>query len=262
MTTLLEAKNVVKDFGGLRATNDVSFHIEEGEIYSIIGPNGAGKTTLFNLITGFLPLTTGRIYYKGKSISGLKPYQISHRGICRTFQLTTLYPMQSVFENLLIGQSAGKHFGMFSAIFRTKRKREAVRDAVQKAYELAEFVGLSKYNDVPASALPQGAQKQLTIGLALATRPELLLLDEPVGGVNMEEIEALIRLIKKIRDTGVTICLIEHKMSLVMNISDRILALNYGEKVCEGSPAEVCSNEVVIKSYLGDKYVPACESAV
>ena len=262
MTTILEAKNIVKYFGGLCAIHDVSFHIEKGEIYAIIGPNGAGKTTLFNLITGFLPVTSGRILFKERTISGLKPHQISRIGICRTFQLTTLYPMQSVFENLLIGQSGNKQFSMLSAVFRTPVKRKAHREAVRRAVELAEFIGLSNELHIPAAVLPQVAQKQLTIGLALATRPTLLLLDEPVGGVNMEETEALISLIRKIRDTGVTICLIEHKMSMVMNISDRILALNYGEKVCEGSPVEVCSHEVVIKSYLGDKYVPACESAV
>ena len=262
MTTILEAKNVVKFFGGLRATNDVSFHIEEGEIYSIIGPNGAGKTTLFNLITGFIPLSSGIIVFNERRVSGLKPHEVSRMGICRTFQLTTLYPMQSVIENLLIGQSAGDHFGLFSAVFRTGAKRRAHRQALQRAEELADFLGLGAYKNTPASVLPQVAQKQLTIGLALGTCPTLLLLDEPVGGVNMEETEALIGLIKKIRASGITICLIEHKMGMVMNISDRILALNYGEKVCEGPPEEVCSNEVVIKSYLGDKYVPACKSTV
>lgn len=262
MTELLEARDLVKDFGGLRAVNSVSFHIKEGEIYSIIGPNGAGKTTLFNLVSGFLPATKGEILYQGSEISGLKPYEISRKGICRTFQLTTLFPMQSVFENLLIGQSAGRYFGMLSAVFRTAKKRDAQRQAVKTAYAIAEFVGLSGYIDQPASTLPQVAQKQLTIGIALATRPKLLLLDEPVGGVNMEETESLIELILKIRDQGTTVCLIEHKMSLVMNISDRILALNYGEKVCEDSPATVCANEMVIKSYLGDKYAAACEPAL
>ncbi|MBS3809802.1 MAG: ABC transporter ATP-binding protein [Desulfobacterales bacterium] len=260
MTKILEARSVVKEFGGIRAADNISFHVEEGEIYSIIGPNGAGKTTLFNLISGFLPVTSGEILYKGKSITGRKPHQLSRMGICRTFQLTTVYPMQSVIENLIIGQSAGKHFDMFSAIFRTRRKRRAEREAIERAHDLAEYVGVSNYKNLPASALPQVAQKQLTIGLALATRPELLLLDELVGGVNMEETETIIDIIRKIRDSGKTICLIEHKMSIVMNISDRILALNYGEKACEGASEEVCANDVVIKSYLGDKYAAVRES--
>ncbi len=254
---LLQAKGLKKDFGGLRAIDDLSFQINRGMIFSVIGPNGSGKTTMFNLVTGFLPVTEGEIYFKGGRITGLKPFQISRKGIARTFQLTTLFERNTVLDNLIIGQRATRESGVLSSICGLHRVKLEEKKALEKAHELAEFIGLSRQKMVPAGALPQGAQKQLSIGLALASAPELMLLDEPVGGVNLEEIDALIELITRIRKSGVTICLIEHKMSVVMNISDRILALNYGEKVAEGTPEEVCRDEKVIKSYLGDKYVAA-----
>ena len=254
---LLQAKGLKKDFGGLRAIDDLSFQINRGMIFSVIGPNGSGKTTMFNLVTGFLPVTEGEIYFKGERITGLKPFQISRKGIARTFQLTTLFERNTVLDNLIIGQRATRESGVLSSICGLHRVKLEEKKALEKAHELAEFIGLSRQKMVPAGALPQGAQKQLSIGLALASAPELMLLDEPVGGVNLEEIDALIELITRIRKSGVTICLIEHKMSVVMNISDRIMALNYGEKVAEGTPEEVCRDEKVIKSYLGDKYVAA-----
>ena len=251
---LLKVEGVAKDFGGLRAIQDLGFQISKGKIFSIIGPNGSGKTTMFNLITGFLPVTEGEIFFKGEKISGLKPFEISRRGIGRTFQLTTLFGNNTVLQNLIIGQPATRESGLVSSMFGLNWARQAEKKTLKRAHELAEFIGLGQQKMVPASALPQGAQKQLSIGLAFAANPELLLLDEPAGGVNLEEVGVLIDLIARIRDAGVTICLIEHKMSMVMNISDRILALNYGRKVTEGTPAEVCRNEQVIKSYLGDKY--------
>jgi len=254
---LLQATGLKKEFGGLRAIDDLSFQINRGMIFSVIGPNGSGKTTMFNLVTGFLPVTEGEIYFKGERITGLKPFQISRKGIARTFQLTTLFERNTVLDNLIIGQRATRESGVLSSMCGLHRVKLEEKKALEKAHELAEFIGLSRQKMVPAGALPQGAQKQLSIGLALASAPELMLLDEPVGGVNLEEIDALIELITRIRKSGVTICLIEHKMSVVMNISDRILALNYGEKVAEGTPEEVCRDEKVIKSYLGDKYVAA-----
>jgi branched-chain amino acid transport system ATP-binding protein len=257
---LLKAEGVTKDFGGLRAIHDLSFQIRKGEIFSIIGPNGSGKTTMFNLITGFLPATEGGIFFKEEKITGLKPFEISRRGIARTFQLTTLFGVNTVLQNLIIGQPATREAGLVSSMFGLPWARQAEKKALERAHELAEFIGLSRQEMMPAGALPQGAQKQLSIGLALASSPELLLLDEPVGGVNREETEALIELIARIRKSGVTICLIEHKMSVVMNISDRILALSYGEKMTEETPAEVSRNERVIKSYLGEKYAAARRS--
>ena len=257
---LLQTRGVKKDFGGLRAIRDLTFQIRRGEIFSIIGPNGSGKTTTFNLVTGFLPLTEGEIFFKGEKISGLKPYQICRRGMARTFQITTLFERLTVLENLIIGQRATRQSKILACILGTPGARQQERETLARAHELAEFIGLAKHRLMPAGALPQGAQKQLSIGLALASAPELLLLDEPVGGVNLEEIGALIDLISRIRKSGITICLIEHKMSVVMNISDRIIVLSYGEKIAEGSPAEVSGNEKVIQSYLGEKYAAARRS--
>jgi len=251
---LLEARDVTKDFGGLQAISEVSFQIRKGEVFSVIGPNGAGKTTLFNLVTAFLPPTRGEVFFKGEEISGLKPFQVARKSIARTFQLTTLFEKNTVLENLMIGQRTTREMGVLQALFGGSGKRLTEKKNLDRAHQLAEFIGLGREKEIQAGLLPQRAQKQLSIGLALASAPELLLLDEPAGGVNMEEVGVLINLITRIRDTGVTICLIEHKMSVVMNISDRILALNYGKKVTEGTPAEVCRNEEVIKSYLGDKY--------
>ncbi len=251
---LLKAERVTKDFGGLRAIHDLSFQIRQGEIFSIIGPNGSGKTTMFNLMTGFLPVTAGEIVLKEEKITGLKPFEISRKGIARTFQLTTLFGVNTVLQNLIIGQPATREAGLVSSMFGLPWARQAEKKTLERAHELAEFIGLARQKMVPVAALPQGAQKQLSIGLALASAPELLLLDEPVGGANMEETEALIDLIARIRKAGVTICLIEHKMSVVMNISDRVLALNYGEKMAEGTPGEVSRDERVIKSYLGERY--------
>ncbi len=251
---LLEARDVTKDFGGLQAISDVSFEIRKGEIFSVIGPNGAGKTTLFNLITAFLPLTRGEVFFRGEKISGLKPFQVARKAIARTFQLTTLFEKNTVLENLVIGQKSTREMGVVESLLGGRGKKLSEKGNLERAHELADFIGLAGEKHVQAGLLPQRAQKQLSIGLAIAADPELLLLDEPAGGVNMEEVGVLIDLIARIRNSGVTICLIEHKMSVVMNISDRIMALNYGKKVTEGTPAEVCRNEQVIKSYLGDKY--------
>ncbi len=251
---LLEGVNLDKNFGGLQAISDVSFGIGKGEIFSIIGPNGAGKTTLFNLMTGFLKPTRGEIVYKGEKISDLKPYEVSRKSIARTFQLTTLFEKNTVLDNLIIGQKATRGMSVWQALLGAGGKRRKERTALEKANELAAFIGLEREKETQAGLLPQRAQKQLSIGLALAADPELLLLDEPAGGVTNAEVGILIDLITKIRDAGVTICLIEHKMSVVMNISDRILALNFGKKLAEATPAEVCRNEEVIKSYLGDQY--------
>ncbi len=254
---LLEAININKNFGGLQAISEMSFNIHKGEIFSIIGPNGAGKTTLFNLITAFLAPNQGKILLKGEKISGLKPYQVARKSIARTFQLTTLFEKNTVLENLIMGQTVTRDMGIPRALFGGSKKKAAEKAAIERAHELAGFVGLNREKDMQAGLLPQRAQKQLSIGLAFASAPELLLLDEPAGGVNIEEVGLLTDLIAQIRNSGVTICLIEHKMSVVMNISDRIMALNFGKKLTEGTPEEVCKNEEVIKSYLGEQYAAA-----
>jgi branched-chain amino acid transport system ATP-binding protein len=257
---LLEAINISKNFGGLQAISQISFNIQKGEIFSIIGPNGAGKTTLFNMITAFLQPNQGEILFKGEKISGLKPFEVARRSIARTFQLTTLFEKNTVLENLVIGQTATRKMGILQALFGGQRKNTVEKAALEQAHRLAEYIGLGKEKEIQAGLLPQRAQKQLSIGLAIASDPELLLLDEPAGGVNIEEVGILIDIITRLRDSGITICLIEHKMSVVMNISDRILALNFGKKLAEGTPAEVCQNEQVIKSYLGDKYAVTRQS--
>jgi branched-chain amino acid transport system ATP-binding protein len=257
---LLKATDLDKNFGGLQAINNVDFSIKKGEIFSVIGPNGAGKTTLFNLITGFIKPNRGEIVFKGETISNLKPYEVARRSIARTFQLTTLFEKCTVIENLVMGQKATRKMGIAHALFGGFGKRKIEKAVLEKAHALAAFIGLQDDKDTLASLLPQRAQKQLSIGLALASDPELLLLDEPAGGVTNAEIGVLIDLITKVRDSGVTICLIEHKMSVVMNISDRILALNFGKKLAEAAPAEVCRNEEVIKSYLGDTYAAQSQS--
>lgn len=252
---LLRGVDLDKRFGGIQALNNVSFGLRKGEIYSIIGPNGAGKTTIFNVITAFLKPDRGDIFFKDEVITGLKPYQVSRRGIGRTFQLTTLFDKNTVLENLIIGQNSTRDAGIFQALFGRRKKKVIEKESLEKANDLVVFIGLEREKNIQAGLLPQRAQKQLSIGLALATNPELILLDEPAGGVTLAEVSVLIDLITRIRDSGITICLIEHKMSVVMNISDRILALNFGKKLIEDSPAEVCRNEEVIKSYLGDQYV-------
>jgi len=256
----LETRGVSKHFGGLQAISDVSFDIRQGEIFSVIGPNGAGKTTLFNLITGFLAPTKGEIYFKGEKISGLKPYQVARKSLGRTFQLTTLFERNTVLENLVIGQRATRETSVLHGMFGWRGKRSAENKTLERAHQMSETIGLGREKDTVAGLLPQRARKQLSIGLALASEPELLLLDEPAGGLSAGEVGMIIELISRIRDAGTTICLIEHKMSMVMNISDRILALNYGKKVTEGTPAEVCQNEEVIKSYLGEKYAASRRS--
>ncbi len=254
---ILSVKNLSKNFGGLRAIDNLSFSVKKGEIFSIIGPNGAGKSTLFNLITGFIAPTEGEIIFEGEDIAGLKPYQVARKKVGRTFQLTTLFFQNTVLENLIIGQQVTREAGYLQSMFGWKKRKEHYQQAIKRAQELAEFVGLSNYCNTAAALLPHGAQKQLSIGMVLAGDPDLILLDEPVGGMSMDEIDVVINLIKNIRKTNITVCLIEHKMSVVMNISDRILALNYGVKMAEDIPEVVCRNEQVIKSYLGDKYVVA-----
>lgn len=254
---MLDVRKVTKYFGGLKAIDDVSFQIQQGEIYSIIGPNGAGKTTLFNLITGFLPLTEGEIYLHGVKISGLKPYQIARQGVGRTFQLTTLFMQNTVLDNLIIAQRQTREMGVLSSIFGIRSRGKYQREAEEQAHAIAEFVGLAPYKYMPAALLAHGAQKQLSIGLALSGDPQLILLDEPLGGVDMDEIDTIIALIKQIKNRGKTICLIEHKMSVVMSISDRILALSYGKRIVEDTPDKVANNGDVIASYLGDTYVSA-----
>jgi len=252
---LLEILGLTKNFGGLTAVHNLNFHVDSGELLSVIGPNGSGKTTLFNLITGFYEPKSGRIRFNGNEITGFKPHQMARHGIGRTFQRTTIFKKNSVLENVIIGHRLHTRTGVWGAIFKTPATRREEQKVKEKAREILTFVGLLDRENQTAENITQEAQKRLSIAMALATGPKLLLLDEPTGGVNFEEIDGLIELVKKIQASGITLCIIEHKMRMVMNISDRVIALNHGEKIAEGTPQEIAGNEKVIKAYLGTRYV-------
>jgi branched-chain amino acid transport system ATP-binding protein len=248
---LLETKDLTKQFGGLAAIDQVNIEANCGEILGLIGPNGAGKTTLFNLITGSLRPSYGKIFFKGEDITGLKPNQIAEKGIVRTFQASTLFDKRTVMENVLIGCHLQFHTGLLRVLFNTSRTRSEEKEIRQRALEIIEMTGLSPVRDELAGSLPHGHQRVLGICIALAANPELLLLDEPVAGSNPEESVRLMSLVKKLRDRGITIILVEHDMKAVMHTCDRIVVLNCGKKMAEGNPEEIRENRDVIEAYLG-----------
>jgi len=217
----------------------------------LIGPNGAGKTTFFNLLSGIYPPSEGIIRFRGKNIVGKKPYQITRLGIARTFQNIRLFPQMTIIENILAGLFPQTKYGLFDCLFKTKRYKQEEEKDVRFGYSLAEFIGLENKENYLARNLPYGEQKKLELARALATKPALLLLDEPTAGMNPKETEQMIELIRKIREDEISIILIEHDMKVVMNISDRIIVLDYGEKIAEGKPDEIRNNEKVIEAYLG-----------
>ena len=236
---LFELKNLVKHFGGLAAVNDVSFQVQKGEIFGLIGPNGSGKTTIFNCISNYFPVTGGNIYFNGQDITGMKTNKICKAGIGRTFQVVKPLGRLSVLDNVI------------AAAF---SKAENKKQAQDIAMETLDFCGLMHRKDIIAKSLPIGERKRLEITRAMATKPELLLLDETAAGLTPTEVDVAIELIKKIRDNGVTIIIVEHIMKVIMTISDRIHAINFGQTIAHGTPKEVSSNEAVIKAYLGDDY--------
>ena len=238
---ILEGKGVTKYFGGLAAVSNVDFKVEQGEALGLIGPNGAGKTTLFNLISAALVPKPGTIRFKGENITGLKPYKICRMGVARTFQLVKVFADMPALSNVMLGSYFGMSPGMSS------------KDAVREATELLEFVGLSAVKGTPAKDLTLANQKRLEVARALATNPELLLLDEMMAGLNPAEVGQAMELVTRIRDKGITIIMIEHVMKAIMNVCERIIVLHHGAKIAEGTPQEIVTSKKVIEVYLGEK---------
>lgn len=246
---LLELKNLIVTFGGIKAVTEFSMNIEEGDIRALIGPNGAGKTTILNVVTGFHSPDSGSVYFSGEKISGLRPDLIAKKGIARTFQKSELFSGMTVIENILVGLHTNMRSGLVSSFLRLSETKKEEGIMLGKALAILEYFGLGKYSNLVASNLPFGLRRILEIARAFAANPKIILLDEPGAGMNMEEIKALETLLKKLNGNGLTILLVEHVMSLVMSISRQITVIHYGEKIADGPPNIIKNDPLVIKAY-------------
>ena len=252
MSAILEVKGLTRYFGGLCAVDKVDFKVEEGSIKAVIGPNGAGKTTLFHLISGYLPLSSGTVSFMGQDIESRKPYEIAALGMGRTFQHIRLFHGMSSLDNVMVGRHTKSSSGFIAGMFALPSARREDRQIRQSALEEMEFLGIRELADTDATSLAFGQQRSVELARALALEPNLLLLDEPAAGLNMHETVEVGEVIKKIRDRGVTVLIVEHDMSLVMNISDEVMVLSYGEKIAEDEPLAVQKNAEVVRVYLGE----------
>jgi branched-chain amino acid transport system ATP-binding protein len=248
---ILKIQNLSKSFGGVKAIEKLDFIVDEGELLGLIGPNGAGKTTLFNLISGFYRPTSGQIFFKGEDLTCLRPDLVSAKGIVRTFQHSILFSNVSALQNVLVGSHLQAKLYFWPALFNTIANREREKKTMDRALDLLSFVGLDHVKNELACNLPHGYQRCLGVAIALAANPRVLLLDEPMTGMNQEETKMMMELVKKINQSGTTVLIVEHNMKAVMGICSRVVVINFGSKIAEGSPQEISKNAAVIQAYLG-----------